>query len=240
MGRYVTFSSQSTKQVVAGVFRAAITDSDVKEFSAEHLRLESNSTLSVAVPSRSDGYLFVLSGEVQIASGETKLSCATESFAALREGLEFSISNQAGREAQLIYVKTLADGSGGGLVGLVEDLVVRNRVDAPTMYIQDQKKNRIYFVSKESSRSERAHAMVVEYQENTLTPMHHHPNAESIFILLSGSINFSVNGNDVVLKPGQAAYFNSNDIHALRCANGIKNASFLEFHIPASFTTVKQ
>lgn len=240
MGRYVTFSSQSTDRVADGVFRSPITTGDVKEFCAEHLRLTQDAALDIAVPRGSDGYLFVLSGEVRIVSADTSLSCAAQSFAALREGLEVSISNRAGKEAQLIYVRTLADGSGGKLAGLNEDIVVRTRANAPTKYIEDQKKNRIYFVSGESSRSARAHAMIVEYEEGTRTPMHHHPNAESIFILLGGDIRFSINGDDVILSPGQAAYFGANDVHALQCADGTRKASFLEFHIPASFTTVRQ
>ena len=41
------------------------------------------------------------------------------------------------------------------------------------------------------------------------------------------------------MKPGQAAIFGANDRHGLRTANGLSGASFLEFHIPAAYTTLK-
>jgi quercetin dioxygenase-like cupin family protein len=66
-----------------------------------------------------------------------------------------------------------------------------------------------------------------------------HPNAESLFVVLDGAIQFSVNGENVVVKPGQAAIFGASDRHGLRAADGVSAASFLEFHIPAAYTTVK-
>ena len=51
--------------------------------------------------------------------------------------------------------------------------------------------------------------------------------------------SFVVDGEAIVLERGQAVYFPMNDRHALRCADGTTSASFLEFHIPGAFTTVK-
>jgi quercetin dioxygenase-like cupin family protein len=123
--------------------------------------------------------------------------------------------------------------------GLAEPLAVTSRATAPTAYIADQKKNRRYFVSKEASRSERGHAMIVEYEKDTETVMHYHPNAESLFVVLTGDIRFVVDGQPTVLERGQAVYFPMNNRHALRCNDGTTSGSFLEFHIPAAFTTVK-
>src|SRR5262249_57757347 len=96
-----------------------------------------------------------------------------------------------------------------------------------------KKKNpRRYFVSHEASESDRGHAMIVEYERDTETVMHYHPDAESLFVVLHGDIRFVIDGTPVVLARGQAAYFPMNDRHALRCADGTTSASFLEFHIP--------
>jgi quercetin dioxygenase-like cupin family protein len=95
-------------------------------------------------------------------------------------------------------------------------------------------------VSKEASRSERGHAMIVEYEKDTETVMHHHPNAESMFVVLTGNIRFVVDDQPAVLERGQAVYFPMNNRHALRCADGTTSASFLEFHIPGAFTTIKE
>ena len=81
--------------------------------------------------------------------------------------------------------------------------------------------------------------MIVVYDQETVTGMHMHPNAESLFVVLDGAIQFTVNGKSEVVKPGQAAIFGANDRHGLRAADGVTAASFLEFHIPAGYTTVK-
>ena len=73
-----------------------------------------------------------------------------------------------------------------------------------------------------------------------MTGLHHHPDAESMFVVLDGALRFTVNGEQVVVEPGQAAYFGMNDTHGLRVADGHDGASFLEFHIPAAYTTVRE
>jgi quercetin dioxygenase-like cupin family protein len=103
--------------------------------------------------------------------------------------------------------------------------------------LPDEHKTRLYFVGKEAAKSERGHAMIVIYDKETVTGMHMHPNAESMFVLLSGKTRFTVDGEDVVLARGQAAYFPTSDRHGLRVAEG--DVSFLEFHVPAGFTTVR-
>jgi quercetin dioxygenase-like cupin family protein len=81
--------------------------------------------------------------------------------------------------------------------------------------------------------------MIVVYERETVTGMHMHPNAESMFVVLDGALQFTVNGEQGVVKPGQAAIFGTNDRHGLHTADGLPGASFLEFHIPAAYTTVK-
>ena len=49
---------------------------------------------------------------------------------------------------------------------------------------------------------------------------------------------FTVNGEDVTVGRGQATYFPMGDRHGLRVAEG-DGISFLEFHIPAGYTTVR-
>jgi quercetin dioxygenase-like cupin family protein len=81
--------------------------------------------------------------------------------------------------------------------------------------------------------------MIVVYDKDTVTRLHHHPNAESMFVVLDGALRFTVNGAEVVVEPGQAAYFGMDDPHGLRVADGRDGASFLEFHVPAAYTTVR-
>jgi quercetin dioxygenase-like cupin family protein len=55
--------------------------------------------------------------------------------------------------------------------------------------------------------------MIVVYDKDTVTGLHHHPNAESMFVMLEGALQFTVNGEPVVLTPGQAVYL------GLKCQN---------------------
>ena len=80
--------------------------------------------------------------------------------------------------------------------------------------------------------------MIVKYVHDTVTGMHMHPNAESMFVLLTGKTRFTVNGESVVVQRGQATIFPMGDRHGLSVAEG-DGVSFLEFHLPAAFTTIK-
>ena len=104
------------------------------------------------------------------------------------------------------------------------------------IHIPDQKKRRIQFVDKTAAVSDRGHAMIVLYEDETVTKMHMHPNAESMFVVLTGSVRFTVDGKDVVIERGQATHFPAGNAHSLRRAAG--EVSFLEFHIPGVYTTV--
>ena len=240
MGRSVTFDSLSYQPVAPGVAQAPITAADLRKMSAQLFRIDPGSRLEVTVPEGSDGYLFMLTGAGRIAVNGSDKAIERESFAAVGEKQKFSLANSSGTMAEVVYVLAPPSGSPREHKGLGEPLAVTSRTAAPTAYIADQKKNRRYFVSKEASRSERGHAMIVEYEKDTETVMHHHPNAESMFVVLTGNIRFVVDGQPMVLERGQAVYFPMNNRHALRCADGTTSASFLEFHIPGAFTTIKE
>jgi quercetin dioxygenase-like cupin family protein len=115
------------------------------------------------------------------------------------------------------------------------DFTVENDDRAPAEIV----KTRLYFVDDHVAQSQRGNAMIVVYDNQTVTGLHCYPNAESMFVVLDGALQFTVNGEQVVVKPGQAAIFGSNDRHGLRTADGLAGASFLEFHIPAAYTTLK-
>ena len=55
---------------------------------------------------------------------------------------------------------------------------------------------------------------------------------------LEEGTRFTVNGADAVVGRGQATVFPMGDRHGLRVAEG-DGVSFLEFHIPAAYTTVR-
>jgi mannose-6-phosphate isomerase-like protein (cupin superfamily) len=236
MGRVVTFA-QLTPQKSSGT--AAITHDDVREMSASYVRVEPGEHWSDRVPEGSDCYLFVVGGSGAIASDDSRHAISRETFATIQEGRSFAVEN--GGAAPLEMVRVLAPPSGGrGLPGFDGRLRVAERHSTPIHDVPAEKKRRIYFVGHGAAHSERGHAMIVIYAKDTVTRLHHHPDAESMFVPLDGELEFTVNGEQVHVAPGQAAYFPMNDKHGLHVAPGHSGASFLEFHIPAAFTTVRE
>jgi mannose-6-phosphate isomerase-like protein (cupin superfamily) len=249
MGRVVTFTQAPTGRVADGVETAPITAGDTREMAADFIRIAPGKRWGAAVPSGSDCYLFMLSGTGVIAAG-ARHRFPAQAFATVEEGVEFSIANDGRADAEI--VKVLAPpapkppavpaapaASNAARAGFRGTIAVAQRTDLPVVHIPEQKKKRIYFVGDHAAQSARGHAMIVVYDKDTVTGLHHHPDAESLFVVLDGALAFTVNGAPVVVAPGQAAYFGIDDRHGLTTAEGCPGASFLEFHIPAAFTTVK-
>ena len=238
MGRVVTFA-QLAPQKSEGIGTAAITRDDVREMSADYVRVEAGKRWSDRVPDGSDCYLFVVGGSGAITSDDARHAIARESFATIEEGRRFAVENNGAGPLEMVRVLA-PPGGGRGLPGFHGKLRVAERRTTPIVDIPEEKKRRIYFVGHGAAHSERGHAMIVIYAKGTVTRLHHHPNAESMFVPLDGALEFTVNGAQVKVAPGQAAYFAMNDTHGLHVAPGHSSASFLEFHIPAAFTTVRE
>ena len=234
MGSVVTFADLPSRETAAGVKRAAVTGPEMKEMSAETITLAPGATLTESVPAGSDLYLFTLNGGV-VVNGQR---AGRESFVTVQEVTTVTVANPDGAEATLIGVWAPPPRAGKALAGFSGGVVVSARATTPVHDVPEELKKRIYFVGKDAARSERAHAMIVVYEKNTVTGMHMHPNAESMFVFLSGKTRFTVNSQDVTVARGQATYFPTRDRHGLRVAEG-DEVSFLEFHVPAGYTTVR-
>jgi mannose-6-phosphate isomerase-like protein (cupin superfamily) len=237
MGRVITFAGLPYREAATGVRRAPITGGDMKEMSAEVIRVAPGARLTEEVPEGSDRYLFTLTGGLTVSGRGRSVAMVEEAFAVIEEGTKLTLTNPNGRETLVISVlappanSVKRPGFSGGIVAAA-------RATTPVHDLPAEKKQRIYFVGKGAAQSERAHAMVVVYVKDTVTSLHMHPNAESMFVFLSGKTRFSVNGKDVIVERGQATYFPAGDRHGLRVAEG-EGVSFLEFHVPAGFVTVK-
>ena len=238
MGNVVTFADLPYRDTTSGVKRAPITGDDMKEMSAEVIRLGPGAKLTESVPAGSDRYLFTLTGGALVSGRGKEHSMVEEAFATIQEGTEFTVANPNGAEATLIGVLAPPPGGGARRAGCSGGITVMARATTAVHDIPAEKKRRIYFVGQAAAPSERAHAMIVLYVKDTVTSLHMHPNAESMFVFLSGKTRFTVNGDSMIVGRGQATYFPMGDRHGLRVAEG-EGVSFLEFHIPAAYTTVK-
>ena len=238
MGKLVTFADLPYRETAPGVKRAAITGGEMKEMAAEVIRLAPGARLTESVPAGADRYLFTLTGNARVDAGGTSHAMAEESYATVQEGTELTVTNPSAAETTVISVLAPPSGNPVARAGFGGGVTAAARATTPVHDVPEEKKRRIYFVGHGAVQSERAHAMIVEYVRDTVTGMHMHPNAESMFVLLSGKTRFTVNGEDVIVGRGQATVFPMGDRHGLRVAEG-DGVSFLEFHIPAAFTTVR-
>ena len=238
MGRVVTFA-QLTSETVNGIDAAPITRGDTQEMAAEHIRIAPRRQWSATATRGADCYLFVLDGASTISAAGRQYHFPPEAFAAVEEGVAFRI--EAGEDGPASIIKVIAPPQPNGrpAPGFTGKIAVVERADAPMLDLPHEKKKRIYFVDDDAIKSERGHAMIVVYEKDTVTRLHHHPNAESMFVMLSGALQFIINGEAAVLRPGQAVYFGLNDLHGLRVAQEQSGATFLEFHIPAAYSTVR-
>jgi mannose-6-phosphate isomerase-like protein (cupin superfamily) len=237
MGRAVTLSDLSPSAPSAEVVRTAITGSELSQMAADMVKLGASATWRDAVPRGSDCYLFAVNGAGTLTVSAQSHALPHQSFATIKEGTAFELTN--GSDAPLDIIRVIAPPDAGDLAGFTEDVAIADRSAIPFVEIPEQRKRRQYIVGSHAAKTDRAHAMIVTYVGDTMTGLHHHPNAESMFVLLDGTLDFTVNGDHVMVGPGQVTYFAMNDVHALRPAPGVDHVAFLEFHVPAGFSTVK-
>ncbi len=237
MGKLVTFVQLPYQESATSIKRATFTASDLKHFSAEMIRLAPGAKLTDKVPAGSDRYLFTLTGEATLTGNGQTSKMIEESFATIQEGVEFTLGNQTGTEISVLSVFAPPPGSGQTLPGFSGGIAVAARKDTPVVDIPAEKKRRIYFCGKHAAKTERGHAMIVLYVAETVTTLHMHPNADAMFVFLTGKVRFTINGSEVLVERGQATWLPVGDRHGLRPVG--EGVSFLEFHIPGAFTTVR-
>ena len=237
MGQVVTFSKLDYADAGNGVTTASITGHPPKEMRADVIRLAPGAKLSDRVPKGSDRYFYTLTGEARLEGNGTAHAMRTDTFATLQEGLEFTLTNTGRQDTEIISVFAPPAGRESDRVGFNGGIAVAQRSDVPAIHVPEQKKHRLHFVDKSAAKSDRGHAMIVLYEKETVTGMHMHPDAESMFVILTGKVRFTVNGEEHVIERGQATHFPAGDRHGLRGAEG--DVSFLELHIPGGFTSVR-
>jgi len=234
MGTIVNYDTAEGRALVDGVTLAALIDS--AEMHVSLLRIAPPGRYTGEVPSGSDQYLFVIGGDVGIEVAGKTATMRRQTFAVVQERARLTLTGGTapGKVLSVVVpppgVKRAAPGFRDGVrVMAVEELPI---VDVP-----EEKKRRTYLASRSTLGSERGHAMIVRYTGDTVTRKHHHPNAESMFVMLEGHVRFLVNGREETLGAGQAVHFPMNDSHGLRSADG-NELSFLEFHIPGAYLTL--
>jgi quercetin dioxygenase-like cupin family protein len=205
-----------------------------KFLAARFVDLPASASYTVAGERGADEYIYVFSGAVSLAGNGKQDELKAGAFAAVHERMEVKLSGKADTAGVLVVSARAPD-----VDGVPAGASTMNVDQLPVVEVPEQLKQRIYLVGKHAVPSERSHVMVVNYVGDTLTTSHHHPNAESIYFFLKGDALVLANGKEQPVKPGDFVFFAVNDSHGLRSANG-GNMSFLEFHAPSTFSTVRE
>lgn len=240
MAQVVSFKDLEMAPSRQGVRRGSITAGTTDWMDVELIRLAPGAEAAETVPEGSDCYLFTIRGGAVIIAGGAAQAMPVKTAAVIQQQTSYNLSNPSDGETEVLKVLAPPQGANTGLTGFNDGVMVRPQDSLAFVDIPADKKRRQYIVGKGAAQSERGHAMIVHYERDTFTALHHHPNAESMFVLLDGSIKFTIDGEEVTVGPGQATVFGAGDRHGLRCGEGITKASFLEFHIPGAFTTVRE
>jgi len=233
MGTIMNYDAAEARAVANGVTLAVLINS--AEMHVSLLRLVPPGRYTGEVPSGSDQYLFVLGGDVRIEAACQTGIMGRETFAIVQEGARLTLTGGSA-PAEVLSVVVPPPGVKRAASGFRDGVRVMAVGDLPIVDVPAEKKQRTYLASQSTVGSERGHAMIVRYTGDTVTKKHHHPNAESMFVMLEGYVRFLVNGKEETLGAGQAVHFPIDDRHGLRSADG-NELSFLEFHVPGAFVT---
>jgi quercetin dioxygenase-like cupin family protein len=228
MGKVVDYRSAEARDAAPGVALVPVVDwFDGTELAASVVKLGAGARHRAKVPQGSDQYLFVLDGSPRLDGA----AFARDSWALVAEGTDYALEGAG----WVLSVQAPPPGAGMERPGLRGGIKVTRVADEPEIDVPAEQKRRIYLCNR-AKGSERAHAMVVRYTGETLTRLHHHPNAESLFVVLDGRVSFTVDGEPRILARGEAAFFPANNPHGLKSADG-RSLSFLEFHVPGAYET---
>src|SRR3989442_14750243 len=104
MGRVITFAGLPYREAASGVKRAPITGGDMKEMSAEVIRVARGANFTEVVPDGSDRYLFTLTGGATVSGSGRSVTMAEEAFAVIEEGTKLTVTNPNTTETTLISV----------------------------------------------------------------------------------------------------------------------------------------
>jgi mannose-6-phosphate isomerase-like protein (cupin superfamily) len=235
MGKIIDFAAAEARGAAPGVSVAPLLGArDAVEIAAESIRLAAGARHDARVPAGSDQYLYVLSGHARLTLDGKSADLGADGWAIIEEGRSFALDNGP---AEILSIVVPPPGAGRTSTGFRGGFTTMAVEDLPVVDLPAERKRRIYLANKAlAAGSERGHAMIVRYTGETLTKQHHHPNAESLFVILSGRVKFLVDGRERVVGRGEAAFFPIDDRHGLRSADG-NPLHFLELHVPGAFAT---
>lgn len=236
MGKLVDYRNALGKPIGTRASTVAITGTDSKNMQADYIKLDAHSRLAGEVPTGSDQYFFILSGDCALAlKGQSGHPMKFGTFAIVEEAHGYVLTSEV--PCEVLSVIAPPPGQKSSAPGFKGGIKIVSMHNEPVDNVPEKKKQRIYLVTRETAGSERAHGMIVKYVPETETTMHMHPDADSLFVFLEGETELTVDGKKGVGRFGNAAFFPCGNKHDLHGTPG--NSYFIEFHIPYQYTTVR-
>lgn len=226
-------------EAAPGVSRTLVAR-DGTTMEASLLRVLPGATLPITVPDKSDAYWFVIAGTGTMAeNGGAALPAKPQVFAIAKQGSRVDIANTGSAPMKLLQLVSPPPGSGVELKGYEGPLKLVPAETVALAHEPENKKKRAYFVGPRAIPSGRAEGMIVHYEPLTVTRPHFHPDADSIFVILEGALEFTKGREVMTIRPGQAVFINQGHRHGTTVTPGHDGAAFLEFHVPATFQTIQ-
>lgn len=204
---------------------------------AELYRLAEGADVGIPVPPVSDRYIFVLDGHARLNGRDGQRDLEPRAFASLVSGAHYRLTGVDGGEALVLSVTAPPPGTLDAPRGGSGGTFVAHPATLPVVEERESGKRRVYLAAEQTTGTRRAHGMIVTYRGDTVTRLHHHPDAESLFVFLDGRGVVLIGRQEVSVGPGQAVYYGCGDPHAVRSQDA-GGMSFLEFHIPAGYSVV--
>lgn len=242
MAELIDLAAAPAVAVAPGVERAVLVDGTrcrSTEFTAELFRMAGPVEARMETPSGSDQYLFVLAGVVRLATEALDVTLTPQTFVSVPEGQRFSLHAAVGVAVTVLSVVAPPPGARRTTQGSGRRMIVSHISHLPVLDEPANKKRRVYLATADTTGTKRAHGMVVFYEGETVTPVHRHPDAESLFVFLDDPALVLVNDREVRVDGGQAVFWGLGEDHGLRSATA-RGLSFLEFHIPGMYGVVRR
>jgi len=240
VGELIEFSRVSWRDAGRAAQRAVLVSPEGQRsrwILAELYRLAGGADVEIPVPPASDRYLFVLDGRARLSGRDGQRDLERRAFASLASGADYRLAGVDGGQALVLSVTAPPPGTPDGPPGGGGGTFVAHPATLPVVEERESGKRRVYLATEQTTGTRRAHGMLVTYRGDTVTRLHHHPDAESLFVFLDGGGVVLVGGQEVSVGPGQAVYYGCGDPHAVRSRDA-GGMSFLEFHIPAGYSVV--
>jgi len=201
----------------------------------DRVTLSPGAALHFNLPRQSLAWFHLLDGEATFKAYYTD-RLTKEQSVFLPPGFDATLST--GQGATLLYAEIpdarLLDPDFAKRTPL---FIVSDWTCEPVLACESDTRKRVPLVSEDVCDAEAVKIEMVVYPANTAAPECRHEGAATVLCVVTGHGTATAGGEAFAVKAGDVVQFADRERHTLRAA-GDGEMRFLEFHLPANFTTV--